>query len=116
MSVTLNVILGITLIFLGTTLGSSLIFFFKNKGEISPKINQITLGFASGIMLSASIFSLIVPAYNYNTGYMPSYLVVSLGIIIGAIPLPKVTSSINIPFFFNNLGLCVSLYPSAIAK
>ena len=85
MSVTLNVILGITLIFLGTTLGSSLIFFFKNKGEISPKINQITLGFASGIMLSASIFSLIVPAYNYNTGYMPSYLVVSLGIIIGVL-------------------------------
>ncbi|MBE7075441.1 MAG: ZIP family metal transporter [Clostridiales bacterium] len=42
-----------------TTLGSALIFFFKKN---SKPVNLITMGLASGIMLSASIWSLLVPA------------------------------------------------------
>lgn len=53
-------VLGISFIFLMTTLGSAVVFFFK--GEISPKVNSIILGFASGVMISASVWSLLLPA------------------------------------------------------
>lgn len=41
--------------FLGTTLGASLVFFMR-KSEINKKVQKILLGFASGVMISASIW------------------------------------------------------------
>ena len=55
-------IIGLLITFLGTILGSAVIFLFKKDQKIPEKLNEIILGFASGIMLSASIFSLIIPA------------------------------------------------------
>lgn len=55
-------ILGILIIFIATSLGATLVFFFKK--DLSIKTKQIFLGFAGGIMLSASIFSLIIPSLN----------------------------------------------------
>ena len=78
-----NVIIGISLIFVATTLGSAVVFFFHKK-EISPKVNQVFLGFASGVMLSASIFSLIVPALESGVTYMPSWAIVAISVILGA--------------------------------
>lgn len=78
-------VIGISITFLCTALGAALVFFFGNK-PISPKINQIFLGFASGIMLSASIFSLIIPALNdSNVDYMPVWAVVAIAIAVGAL-------------------------------
>lgn len=76
-------VIGIALIFLCTTLGSAVVFFFHKK-EISPKVSEIFMGFASGIMLSASIFSLIVPALGAEVQYMPSWSIVALSVIGGA--------------------------------
>lgn len=76
--------LGIIFISFCTTLGSSFVLIFKNK-TISKKINQIFVGFAAGIMLSASIFSLMLPALNTEVNYMPTYLIVVLSILLGAI-------------------------------
>ncbi len=76
--------LGIALIFVATTLGAMAVFFFR-KRNISPKLNQIFLGFAAGIMLSASIFSLIVPAMEEKTEYMPSYAICAIAIALGAL-------------------------------
>ena len=42
--------------FLGTTLGSALVFFIKNK--INEKLQRLMLGFAAGVMLAASVRSL----------------------------------------------------------
>ncbi|MBR3675449.1 MAG: hypothetical protein IKN69_04830 [Bacilli bacterium] len=83
MSPIVNAVIGISLIFLCTTLGSSFVLFFKGK-SISPKLNRIFLGFAAGIMLSASIFSLIVPALEANVSYMPSFVVVLISVLLGA--------------------------------
>ncbi len=83
MNTILIVILGISFIFVCTSLGSAIVFFF-NKKEISPRVNQIFLGFASGIMLSASVFSLIVPALQSGATYMPIWAVVALAVILGA--------------------------------
>ena len=64
MSKELIVVFGIVLIFLATTLGASLVYLFKK--EISSKANTIFLGFASGIMISASIWSLLIPSIDQS--------------------------------------------------
>ena len=77
------VIIGISLIFLCTTFGSLFVFFFKDK-TISTTLNRIFIGFAAGVMLSASFFSLIKPALEIETNYMPTWLIVGLSVILGA--------------------------------
>ena len=56
----LNVLIGILIPFLGTALGAACVFFMKDA--ISDRLNQALAGFAAGIMVSASFFSLILPA------------------------------------------------------
>jgi len=55
-------LLGILIPFLGTTLGSAMVFLMKNK--MSKKVEKILLGFASGVMIAASVWSLIIPSIN----------------------------------------------------
>lgn len=76
-------IIGISLIFACTTLGSLFVFFLRKK-EISPTLNRIFVGFAAGVMLSASFFSLIKPALETDVNYMPSYLLVASAVVLGA--------------------------------
>ncbi len=76
-------IIGISLIFICTTLGALFVFFIRKK-EISPKLNKIFTGFAAGVMFSASFFSLIKPALEAEVTYMPSWLVVVISIVLGA--------------------------------
>lgn len=52
--------IGLIIPFLGTTLGSAMVFFMKNK--MNKKVEKILLGFASGIMIAASVWSLLIPA------------------------------------------------------
>ena len=49
--------LGIALIFLATTGGSALVYLVKNK--LPKKVFKGIMGFASGVMMSAAIFSLL---------------------------------------------------------
>lgn len=76
-------LIGIPLIFLCTTLGALLVFFFRGK-EISPRLGKIFTGFAAGVMLSASFFSLIKPALESEASYMPTWLIVVISIALGA--------------------------------
>ena len=46
--------------FLMTTLGAALVFLFKK--QIEMKIQKIFLGFAAGVMIAASVWSLLIPA------------------------------------------------------
>ena len=59
MTDTMKVIIGVLLPFLGTTLGAASVFFMK--GEMNPKLQKALLGFASGVMVAASVWSLIMP-------------------------------------------------------
>lgn len=61
MNATVISIISIALIFVGTTLGSALVFFFKN-GNLSDKVSNSILGFASGVMFAAAIFGLLLPS------------------------------------------------------
>lgn len=76
--------LGFLIIFLGTTLGSTIVFFFRGE-TVSKRMNQICVGFASGIMLSASVFSLLLPAIETEVEYMPSVFVGAIGLVLGAL-------------------------------
>lgn len=76
-------IIGISLIFICTTLGALFVFFIHKK-EISPKLTKIFTGFAAGVMFSASFFSLIKPALESDVNYMPTWLIVAISVILGA--------------------------------
>lgn len=76
-------VIGISLIFLCTTIGSLFVYFFKNKA-ISNKLNRIFIGFAAGVMFSASFFSLIKPALESEASYMPVWAIVGIFVILGA--------------------------------
>ena len=55
---------GLLIPFLGTTLGSAMVFFLKNN--IKQLIEKLLLGFASGVMIAASIWSLLIPAIEMS--------------------------------------------------
>ncbi len=58
-------VFGFGFIFAMTALGAALVFCFRKK--ISEKFTTIFFGFAAGIMLSASIWSLLLPAFEQIT-------------------------------------------------
>ena len=51
---------GLLIPFLGTALGSAMVIFLKN--DIKDSIKKLLLGFAAGVMIAASIWSLMLPA------------------------------------------------------
>lgn len=51
---------GLIIPFLGTSLGAALVFFMKK--DLDPKIQKILSGFAAGIMVAASVWSLLIPS------------------------------------------------------
>lgn len=60
MSGTAMTVLGFLLIFAATAAGAALVFFFKK--DLSPKFNTLFLGFASGVMIAAAVWSLLIPS------------------------------------------------------
>jgi ZIP family zinc transporter len=75
---------GTGFIFLMTCIGAAVVFFFHKK---SSKVMQtIFLGFAAGIMISASVFGLLVPAINEtNKSVMPGWIPAAGGFILGVL-------------------------------
>ena len=57
---------GIMIPFLGTTLGAASVFFLKQ--EMRPLIQKALLGFASGVMVAASVWSLLIPSMDLSEG------------------------------------------------
>ena len=59
-------LIGLFLPMLGTMLGSSFVFFMKH--EMPDRLQKALLGFASGVMIAASVWSLLLPAIEMNAG------------------------------------------------
>lgn len=59
-----NIFLGIMIPFLGTTAGAGCVYFMRNG--IRPLVQKALLGFASGVMVSASVWSLLIPAMDMS--------------------------------------------------
>lgn len=59
-----GVVLSILIPFLGTMMGSAFVFFMKD--EMPSRVQKSLLGFASGVMVAASIWSLIIPSMDMS--------------------------------------------------
>lgn len=68
--------------FLGTVLGSAMVFFMKK--EMNAKLGKLLLGFASGVMIAASVWSLLIPAIEMSAeqGKL-SWLPATAGFLLG---------------------------------
>lgn len=80
----MNIVLGLMIPFLGTTLGAGCVFFLKN--EINSFVQKVLLGFASGVMVAASVWSLLIPAIEMSEkmgrlSFVPAALGFALGIL-----------------------------------
>ena len=62
----MNIFMGIMVPFLGTAAGAAGVFFLK--GEINSLTQKLLLGFASGVMVAASVWSLLIPAMEMSEG------------------------------------------------
>ena len=68
--------------FLMTTLGAAMVFFFKK--QVSANIQKIFLGFAAGVMIAASVWSLLIPAMEEaEAAGTPGWLPAAGGFILG---------------------------------
>ena len=66
---------------IGTALGSACVFFIK--GTLSDRIQRALSGFAAGVMVAASIWSLLIPALEQAAGmgtcsFIPAVIGLSL--------------------------------------
>lgn len=80
----MEIFLGIMIPFIGTTAGAACVFFLKN--QLKPLVQKALLGFASGVMVAASVWSLLIPAMNQSEhlgkfAFMPAAVGFLLGIL-----------------------------------
>ena len=80
----MNLTIGLLIPFLGTSLGSAMVFLMKNK--MNRKVEKILLGFASGVMIAASVWSLLIPSIDMTeeqgkVAWIPAAVGFLLGII-----------------------------------
>ena len=80
----MQVLLGILIPFLGTTLGSACVFFMKK--DLKDKVQRALIGFAAGVMVAASIWSLIIPSIQQSSSmgkwsFVPAFIGFWLGIL-----------------------------------
>jgi ZIP family zinc transporter len=82
--VNINVLFGVFIPFIGTALGAAGVFFMKK--EMNDLVQRALTGFASGVMVAASIWSLIVPAIDQSEpmgrlSFLPAFIGFWLGIL-----------------------------------
>lgn len=97
----MKILIGILIPFFGTSLGSFMVFFMKDT--INKNLERILLGFASGIMISASIWSLIIPAIE-----LKGVIIVSIGFILGImflIIIECLISNVNSNHIFKKINM-----------
>lgn len=63
------VIYGLLIPFAGTSLGAACVFFLKR--ELGDRVQRGLTGFASGVMVAASVWSLLIPAMEQSAGAGP---------------------------------------------
>ena len=80
----MDLMVGLAIPFLGTTFGAATVFLMKNK--MSLKVEKLLLGFASGVMIAASVWSLLIPSIDMakeqgKIAWMPATIGFLFGIV-----------------------------------
>ena len=78
-----TVIMGLLIPFIGTSAGAACVFFLKK--DLKTGVQRALTGFAAGVMVAASIWSLIVPAIDQSSAmgqlaFLPAFIGFWLGI------------------------------------
>ena len=76
--ITGNVILALLIPFAGTALGSAFVFFMRK--DMPELVRKALLGFASGVMVAASVWSLLIPSMEMTPG---NVLPATVGLLAG---------------------------------
>lgn len=72
--------------FVCTTVGAGMVFFLKN--EIKPGLKKLLYGFSAGVMIAASVWSLIIPSIEMSEGkYRFSFIPALVGFLLGVVCL-----------------------------
>ena len=78
----MNTLIGLMIPFLGTTLGAACVFFLR--GELKPLVQKALLGFASGVMVAASVWSLLIPAMDMSESLEKlAFIPAAVGLLLG---------------------------------
>lgn len=78
----MELFLGLMIPFLGTVAGASCVLFMRNS--LNLLVEKVLLGFASGVMVAASVWSLLIPAIEMSEGYGEwAFVPAALGFAIG---------------------------------
>ena len=78
----MNIFAGIMIPFIGTTAGAACVFFLKNA--LRPRVQKAFLGFASGVMVAASVWSLLIPSMNMSQDMGKlAFVPASIGFLLG---------------------------------
>lgn len=80
----MNTLIGLLIPLLGTTLGAACVFIMKK--EMNKLVNKVLLGFAGGVMIAASVWSLIIPAIDMSNDMDKlAFLPAAIGVLIGIV-------------------------------
>ena len=80
----MQIFLGLAIPFLGTTLGAAMVFLMKK--EMNKKVEKILLGFASGVMIAASVWSLLIPSIEMaETQGKIAWIPAAIGFLLGIV-------------------------------
>ena len=80
----MQIFLGLAIPFLGTTLGAAMVFLMKK--EMNKKVEKILLGFASGVMIAASVWSLLIPSIEMTeTQGKVAWIPAAIGFLLGIV-------------------------------
>ena len=78
----MELLVGLMLPFLGTTLGAAGVFFLKN--QLRAWVQKLMLGFASGVMVAASVWSLLIPSMDASEGLGKfAFVPAAVGFLLG---------------------------------
>ena len=81
---TIDILLGITLPFFGTALGAAGVFFMR--GEMNKRVRSAVVGFAAGIMVAASVWSLLIPAVSHASDLGRfAFVPAAAGLLLGTV-------------------------------
>lgn len=128
-----KIFVGIIIPFIGTSLGALCVYFLKKK--IKKRTVQILNGFAGGVMIAASVWSLLIPAMEYESSqafgkfaFLPALCGIWLGVAFmflleKFIPTPSSESLVKKNMLFwsvsmHNLpeGMAVGVLYAAVLK
>ncbi|MCR5764304.1 MAG: ZIP family metal transporter [Treponema sp.] len=77
-----SIAIGLLIPFIGTSLGAACVFFMNR--EMNDSLNRFLMGFAAGIMIAASVWSLLIPSMEMASSLgRISFLPALIGFLLG---------------------------------